>query len=215
MRVNKLLGLTLYTLFTVIISTFFLSVIIGYLLNSFNVINGSTNIISSVREMSPNSFASIKNTTQFNVILKKSNLERITITAEDNLVSQIQTNVKNNQLQIELNKLFPYISTVNIKNNFPIDIIVEYKNLDEVVQAGSGYITTYENEILYSEDLNLKVTGTGEINLNVSSSTLHTLLTGAGSIKISGNTNTYSSNSSNSSQINTRHLKVEDALSTR
>lgn len=211
MRVRRILGLTLYTFFTVLFSTFILTIVIGYLLNSFNVVHGSKNISNEERQI--NKFTSIKNHTQFNIILKKSDSEKIIVSAENNLINKIITSVKNNELVIDIEKPFPYLTTTNIKNNFPIEIQVEYDELHKVTQAGSGYITNLEDQILESDQLELNVTGTGEINVNISANELVTNVSSVGSIKVSGEASNYNSKSASESQINIRNLKLPEGLS--
>lgn len=206
MITKKIVGLTLYSFSAVLVIISILVFIIGYSINSFLIIEGSNQTATEERNIT--NFNSISTNSSFDIILKKSEQEKVTVIAESNLISRIKTYKKDSKLIIELEKLFPYINPITIKNKLPIKVLVEYKDLKMIIQDGSGHVTSFENEKLETDQLSLILNGTGEINLNLEVEHLKSSLAGSGYMRLQGNSRIHEASLTGSGEINSTTLET-------
>ena len=129
-----------------------------------------------VREIDP--FDKVVVNDNMNVVFIKSEKERITILAEGIGYDKIVTESSGRELKIKLK--------TGIYNNTKIDVEVEYVKLRSV-EAGNKIDVKF-NEPLTGDQLDLKATGGGVINVEVDVNALKANLSNGGRIEISGKT---------------------------
>ena len=115
-----------------------------------------------------------------NVSVNMGEDETLMLIGDENLVKSVVTDVNDGLLRIS------YSEQLFQNDNTSIDIIVTVKNIEAVHLLGAGQITALHIE---TENVELFVSGSGKMNLNVDTETLMTKIVGDGSITITGTTN--------------------------
>ncbi|MGD1947821.1 MAG: head GIN domain-containing protein [Croceivirga sp.] len=147
----------------------FLSLVISFSCSNEDDITGSGNIVFEDRELS--SFQKISNSSSINLVIKQGASQSVRVTADDNIIGLVKTNVENGMLKVDLPRGNYNDITILITINLPI--------IDGIENSGSGNITISEFEQLR----NLKITnqGSGSITANGSGAVLDLTNTGSGS----------------------------------
>lgn len=139
-------------------------------------IRGNGNVITVNRTTSDYEQVSVSGS--FYVTLESGKEGEIVIQIEDNLAEYLITEVKDGNLKIKWKK------GIQVKTKKSIRITVPFKHIDGVSLAGSGNIVT-KNPIA-SHNLDLKVAGSGNMNLNVKASDLTSKVAGSGNMTLNG-----------------------------
>ncbi|MHA7842550.1 MAG: head GIN domain-containing protein [Winogradskyella sp.] len=104
----------------------------------------------------------------------------ITIEGDANLMEYIVTEVRDGKLVVKAE------DGINLKPTRTIVVTVPYESINSVSLAGSGNI---ENSgTISADDFDVSLTGSGDIELNISSSSVESSIAGSGDIKLSGST---------------------------
>ncbi|MGE5249108.1 MAG: head GIN domain-containing protein [Bacteroidota bacterium] len=115
------------------------------------------------------------------VTIRQGNSQSATIEADDNLVSQIGTDIRNGTLYIDNNEL-DWAARVDPSRT--VKITINVKDLNDIVFSGAG---TVRVEGLSTEQLKVALSGAGEMNLSkLKVKRLDGVLSGAGNIKADG-----------------------------
>ncbi len=116
----------------------------------------------------------------FDVELVKGREGPITIEGEENLLEYIETTVKNNRLKI-------YVEDgINLKpsSNKGIVITVPFDEIEGVALAGSGDVMT--KDTITAMDFEAKLSGSGDLTLEVIATNVEASLAGSGDITLNG-----------------------------
>ena len=107
---------------------------------------------------------------------------KITIEGESNLLDYIITEVEYNGLVIKIE------NGVNLSpsRNKTIKITIPIQSINEVALAGSGDVKS--NTTITTDNFESKVSGSGNINLDVDANKVDVTVTGSGDITLTGNT---------------------------
>lgn len=138
----------------------------------------------------------------FDVELVSGKEGKLTITAEENLLEYIETEVQGNSLKIKVRK------GVNLKPRKGIHIVVPFKDISEVSLAGSGDIVG--RDLITSDHFETNLAGSGDIDLAVEAGQLESNIAGSGDIKLHGKAGVYDGRVSGSGDIDARDLKAGD-----
>ncbi len=149
----------------------------------FGLVIGSGNLISETREISY--FDKVELKYIGNIYVTQGETNTLRIEAEDNILSLLSTEVVDNELVINKER---YTLTWIIKNK-PINIYVTMKDVNELVVLGSGNIIS--NSLIETDVLKLKISGSGNINVNTNTDYLETGISGSGRITVNGIANTH------------------------
>lgn len=163
----KILGLSLITLF--FIQTTSASK------PSFGWIKGSGKVISETRNVS--GFHGIDVGGAFEVILIKSNQEKIVLEADDNLMPYIRTKVFGGILEIDNEKDF--------RNPTELKVSIYYKNLDRFDISGAASVRG--EDIINAQSIELDASGASEIQLKFNTENFEGDMSGASRLDLSGN----------------------------
>jgi len=121
---------------------------------------GSGKIASEVRPAQ--NFTSVVLTGQANLLIIQGDNETLKIEADDNLLPYIKSGVSNGVLRIEENS---NPLTQIIKPSKPITIFLTVKNIEEIILAGNGQITSESK--LKGKTLTVNVSGAGKVDLDL------------------------------------------------
>ena len=160
-------------------------------------IKGNGTIITKTRTVSDYDKISVAGS--FDVKLFKGKEGTITVKADENLMEYIITEVKNGDLEIHIKKGF------NVSTTKTINITVPFETINAISLAGSGAITS--KDVIDSSDLTLKLAGSGNMALNVSSKKLATSIAGSGNMNLEGDSNKFECEITGSGNVNGYKLK--------
>ena len=166
-------------------------------------VRGSGNIVSETRKVS--GFNSIEVDYPASVTVTQGSAESLKIDADDNLLPDLKTEVKNNRLRI-------YYKTTDGKYVKPTKvpvITITVKDLSAVDFSSAGDLTI---DTLKTDDLRISLSGAGNIKLiEVNAKSLDINLSGAGSMTASGTTESMALNISGFGDFKAKDLQSSSA----
>lgn len=136
----------------------------------------------------------------FTVVLQKGHEGDLVISAEENLLEYIITEVRGNKLKISTKKGY------TIRTSKKIEIVVNYQDIGGIILSGSGKITATDK--LKSNEFDIAVSGSGSVNIELEAHDVDIALSGSGSLKLAGNTDDMSCAISGSGNINGYEMSV-------
>lgn len=139
---------------------------------------GSGNVVTETREVS--GFDAINVEYPAEVFIRQGNSESLEIEAEDNLLPNLKTTVRNGRLEI----VYRREGNKHVNPTKPVRITIVVKDLEDVNFSSAGEITI---EKLKTDNLDASLSGAGNLNLvDVQIQGLQVSLSGAGSMTASG-----------------------------
>lgn len=147
----------------------------------------------------------------FDVELVSGTEGQLTIRGEENLLEYIKTEVKDDKLVIKVKK------GVNLKpsswgKDGGIYVTVPVQEVEEVSLSGSGDVIS--STVLKSENFRTRISGSGDISLNVEAETVEATLSGSGDIKLSGQTGNFEVRVSGSGDVKAYELNANNVEAT-
>ena len=124
-------------------------------------------------------FDAVSSSGDFDVTIVPGDKYSVEITAESNLLSYIETDVVGNTLKIRTRGLY------SLRDHRTIEIYITTPVLNGVALSGSGIIKTGS---FMSDNFRVTLSGSGDIDTQISSETLKANVSGSGSIFIEGDT---------------------------
>lgn len=170
-------------------------------------IKGNGSVTTETRAMTP--FNKMDNEGAFDVYIVQDSISEVRIEAESNLIPYIRTENNNGTLRIytyenlKTNypiKLYistPYVNSVTLSGSGLIDLGSVISNDLEVVLSGSGDISGSVDAELVTVSLN----GSGSANMHVLCNTIDTYISGSGDMYFSGQGGTSHFNISGSGSV--------------
>lgn len=146
--------------------------------NSKNTIKGNGNI--TVEKRNTAEYDEVNIVGFFDVELIAGKEGNLTITAEENLLSFIKTEVDHGALKIYIEK------NKSISTRKKIVITIPFESINAVSLAGSGDVIS--KSTIKTSSFSAKLAGSGDLNLNVDATNVDSQLSGSGNVKISGKT---------------------------
>ncbi len=122
-------------------------------------------------------FNELEITGSFNVTLVQDSTSSVTITADDNIVSVIKTDVSGDKLKISSDKK-------NLCSTKEIAITIGVRSLKSI--AASGAVELESNGHLNLGDLELNLSGATKVNLDVTAANIETEASGVNDITLKG-----------------------------
>jgi len=153
-------------------------------------IQGKGDIVSKTIEIQP--INGIDLDINGNVIISKGDNQEIRIKAQNNIIENIKTNVKNGVWDIDFDK--------NVLLHKDITIYITVPEIKELSVSGSGNITSSSN--FSSSNLEINISGSGYINFNTKANHIKSHISGSGEIDLSGTTNSQDIHISGSGSYN-------------
>ncbi|HMQ68409.1 MAG TPA: head GIN domain-containing protein [Ignavibacteria bacterium] len=139
-------------------------------------VKGNGNVAKETRSIS--SFSKIELNSVMNVFLNQSGTESITIEADNNLFSYIETYVENNTLKIETKKNY------NLKNYKKLNVYINYKDINDLVNNSVGNVRS-EHQLNFSS-LNIENNSVGNLDLDLNGKNLNVEINSVGNVTFSG-----------------------------
>lgn len=159
-------------------------------------IKGNGKVITEKR--TTNSYDEISVSGFFDVILVSGKEGEISIEGEENLLPYVKAEVKDNVLKIYIEK------NININSKEELVLTVPFEQISAVSLSGSGNLKS-ENTII-TTDFKAKLSGSGDLSLDVKATNFEANLSGSGDAVLTGNTDSFTSKISGSGDIDAVNL---------
>jgi hypothetical protein len=140
----------------------------------------------------------------FDVILIEGSPSNVKIEAEENLIQYIGLHVENGILNIRTE------DNVSLRTNKSVKVYVTAPSFNRIENTGSGDIVS-ETRISNDSKLNLDVSGSGNVKLDVDAPEVDAMLTGSGELKLSGETKKFHGEVTGSGDLRAMELLAEEA----
>lgn len=116
-------------------------------------------------------------------ILVKGTEGQITLQGDENLLDYIVTEVKNGALIVKVK------NGVSLKTSFnnTIKITIPFEDIEGVSLSGSGDL--YSNDVIVASSLDVALSGSGDVVLDIKTESVESALSGSGDITLKGSTN--------------------------
>jgi hypothetical protein len=159
----------------VVVSVMALS-ILACQVGGFTRVRGSGNIVEEGREVS--GFTGVALAGIGELTIEVGERESLRIEAEDNLMTYLETEVRNGMLEIGVQ------DGVNLNSTRPVRFYLTVKELDTIVLSGSGDIKAPDLE---AERFSVTISGSGDVEMgDLSADTLDVVISGSGNLDIAG-----------------------------
>jgi len=167
-------------------------------------IKGSGHYVTQTRTIA--NFDKVSSSGDFTVILVEDSISRIELNGEDNILPEIETKVTGNELGIYFdNYHYSY-------DHAGVTITVYNPSFKGINLSGSGKISN--DNILKSGNLDVNLSGSGEIDLILNNSLLTSTISGSGNIDLQGETSHAIHTISGSGNLNAYNMVSTDASTT-
>lgn len=130
------------------------------------------------RELS--SFSSMNIGGAFKVTLKKTGKHRVFITADDDVLDRIITEVRGSTLHVKM-------EGSTFRNNGPMNLTIEFSNINSLDISGASTIIC--DDVIKARDFELEISGAGSTKLIIEADRLSADMSGAGSLQLRGKAN--------------------------
>jgi hypothetical protein len=149
---------------------------LGHVGCAFDAVEGSGNVISQSVEEEP--FTRIRLETVGAVTLSQGSTQSVAVTTDDNILEELDFYVIGDTLVIEERRSFVWLDPT------VLDIKIQLPELEGIVLEGSGRILTEGS--FQAEELEVELSGSGEIELAASASVLSARISGSGQLTYIG-----------------------------
>jgi hypothetical protein len=164
-------------------------------------IKGDGNVINETREVG--NYDKIGVSGSFDVDLVKGKEGLIEIKIEKNLLPYLVTEVENGKLKIRWKK------GTNINTSRGVQLIVHFKEINDIASSGSSDIKS--NDLIKTDNLEVAVSGSGNISLQVDVEVLNTRVSGSGDLDFKGAADNFKAAMSGSGDIKAFDLQTNSA----
>lgn len=165
-------------------------------------VRGNGNKISETRDVS--SFDAVELRGSMNVRLKNTPDRAVEIEGEENLLPYVETFVDDGKLVIK------YKDNTSVNTTEEMLVHVSAPELEEIRITGAGDITG-EGLLQSKDEIKVKVTGSGNVKLELDAPSVEADVTGSGDIQLSGSTKDIKCSTTGSGNIKATDLKAENA----
>ena len=165
-----------------------------------NARTGSGNIVSEIRNAG--SFKEVHASGAVNVHLKKGPQTSVTVEADDNIIKYVETNVRDNSLNIRIRQLTSL-------RNVTINIYVTAPDLHTIIGSAGAEIDS-KDEVSSFDRITVKASSASEITLNLDAPVIDLEASSAAKINVSGRTRDLKAEGSSAAGIHAFGLQAEN-----
>lgn len=163
-------------------------------------VKGNGEMITKERKVG--SYDAVKLIGSMNVELVAGTEGNLKVEAESNLQEYILTEVKNGTLKISVEK------DINLDPTEEIKVTVPFKDLEEISLTGSGDI--WNSDLIKESNLEVQVTGSGDMMLDLEVEDLEGKITGSGDIELKGKARRFECSVTGSGDFDAFGLSAEE-----
>jgi hypothetical protein len=161
-------------------------------------IKGNGNIMKQGRELS--SFSKIEVLGSADVIIRQGDQTTVEVHADENLMENLITEVKNDRLVIR--------TEGSIRSYKKFEVHVTMIRLDGISIAGSGDVMSAGT--ISGSDLEISINGSGDVDMELDYKNLSTSINGSGDVKVSGVTGDFDLAVMGSGDFSATNLRLDD-----
>jgi len=176
-------------------------------LTSKKIINGNGNRITINR--STTDYDAISLSDWFNVELVDGKEGKLTLKGEGNLLKHIITDIRNGELYLGVEQGYQ-LEPSSLKEG--IQVIVPVERINSIAMSGSGNIVS--KITLRSQDFNMRMSGSGDITMDLEVETLSAAMSGSGDMNLSGRARSFEASTSGSCNIKAYDLETDNVGAT-
>jgi len=180
------------------INTILVSLLIFLIFSGCDCITGEGPVISEFRDVE--SFTGIDLSVSAKVIIEKGLNGQCRVEAQQNILDILETEVTHGILQIKLDQ--PCIS-----RHDEIKIFFSMSEVSQINISGSGEILG--SNALHADNLEMKISGSGDIKLMVDADQIYSKISGSGTIHLAGKANRHEINISGSGDVRALEMPVK------
>ena len=166
------------------------------------VLFASTNLFAQTETRNVSAFDGIHVAGNYDVTLTKGTEGTLTLHGDQEDLDRIKTHVKNGNLVIEQTKT----SWLESWNSGQVKIHIPVEAISKISLSGSGSI--YSRNELNSNEFDITLSGSGEIDLNLNAQDINAVLTGSGDIELRGKASNVSYQLTGSGDIKSPSLEA-------
>lgn len=166
-------------------------------------ING--NGIAATEGRIARNFTKVKSAGSFDVHITHGDVYEVVVRAEENILPYIETTVVNDMLKIDIRGFHL------VRNRLPMEVFITTPFVDEIIQSGSGNITT---DYFSARNFNFLISGSGSISTSVDADEIQGTISGSGAINLSGNADLATLLVSGSGRMDAYNFSVTDCKAT-
>lgn len=163
---------------------------------------GNGSIVTEDRSI--DEFSKLKVSGSFRVELTSDRTKELSIKTDENLMDYIITEVKDGSLIIKMKNNY-YLKPSNHK---AIAVEVPLYSFREIALSGSGSIRS--EELIKTDQLEMKMSGSGKIIVGVAADDVEAILSGSGRIELNGSSANFEAVLSGSGSIKAKELETEE-----
>jgi len=187
-------------------NTFFALVCFALFFSSCDYIGGKKvtgNGISTTQQRSLGDFNGVDVAGPIKVFISQNPVSSVKIEADENLLEYIEIENRGDVLEISTRRGF------NLRPRAGINIYVAAPSFDNLAVTGSGELRT-QTKISNGKEVDVDVTGSGDVLLNIDAPAINTEITGSGNITVNGSTRNFSTEVTGSGEVHAFDLLSEN-----
>lgn len=165
--------------------------------DDFGCVRGRGNQVSEVRSLTD--FTSVTNTTSANVVIVQGSTYDVEVRAQDNILNEVTTQVRGSEL---------IINTRGCVNNADIDVFITMPQINGLSIIGSGDI--FGDNAWVVNDMDLRVIGSGDMDLDVDADDIDIEINGSGEITLFGSADNCRTDITGSGDLRSFNLVADD-----
>jgi len=181
----------------VFVSLFFIFISVSSCEKSLFGLKGKGEIVT--QELTLSEFNSIDMTISADVDFIKGDIQKVEISAQQNIIDNISRDVKSGEWEIS--------NIEKVSSHKDIKITITVPDVKNIVLSGSGDI--YTNDKFTGSEINLKISGSGNIDFVTEIDNVNVSISGSGNVSLIGETNEQEISISGSGNSNNFSLNSE------
>jgi hypothetical protein len=166
-----------------------------------------TNLNTATEDRHLTGFSAVNVSGSFDVYITQGTTESVKVEAPSDIIKNILTEVKNGTLVIRTKDHFSFN---NMFGNKKMLVHVTIKNCNAISLTGSGDV--YFKEGIAANDLNLSITGSGDITGKITAKNINCSVTGSGDLRVTGRADNSKVNVTGSGDFSGRDLTTDTTV---
>lgn len=140
----------------------------------FNCVKGEGNIVT--QEINVSEFTGVKLEIAADIYITQGDAFVVSVTGQQNIINELERDVNNGTWEVEFDRC--------VKNYDELTIHITMPEIDYLAISGSG--TMYSQNTLDVDELDLKISGSGDMILDLNAYKVDATISGSGQMKLDG-----------------------------
>ncbi len=162
------------------------------------------NGVTSTQQRNVGDFTGIDVSGPFKVFISQGSVSSVKIEADENLMEYVEIENRRDNLEISTRRGY------NLHPRSGLKIYVTAPSFDMLAVTGSGELKT-QGKISNTKDMDVSVTGSGDLVLNIDAPAIKSAVTGSGNIIIDGGTRNFNTEVTGSGEVHAFNLLSENS----